>query len=339
MNTPPSPNGDRSIAKSTQDHCKLCGGKGFLRVEKEGYPFIRRCTCQRKHVFLHILQKSGLPEKFWDTTLAAKSVDGRQPFIPFGGGRERKISAANKELAKKSQEQALKVCRNLKNLYINYFLEGKRNEDVYGLLLYGKPGRGKTRLVCSLLRDLIDKGLHDVRFVEYNHLFKQIRQSFSGVGPSYQEIFKPLLNASVLAIDDLGTEVTGNTVFLLDQMGYIINERYNKNLPTLFTCNNWLSIKQGELAAEAPEDLPQGQGFENVASHEMGKYFAESDRLQRVRDERDRQTLALQQKVSSRLRSRICEMCLEMHIEGFDYRGKIGRNREKLMSRKLSQTP
>lgn len=327
------PNFSKNLQSKPKASCPLCHGKGFLRIEKDGYPFVKRCNCQREQVFHHILLKSGLPEKFWNTTLASKSVDGREPFIPFGGSG--KIAAANKQIAKKSQSEALKVCRNLKTLYINYFLEGKRDEDVYGLLLHGKPGRGKTRLICSLLRDLIESGLHDVRFVEYNHLFKQIRQSFSGNGPSYQEIFKPLLNASVLAIDDLGTEITGSTVFLLDQMGYIINERYNKNLPTLFTCNNWLSIKEHDLPLEKQDDLQPDQDFGNVASHQFGKFFAESDRLRKARDERDQQMLALQQKVSSRLRSRICEMCLEMSVEGFDYRAKIGRNRALKMKMKL----
>ena len=69
-------------------NCLLCHDQGFVRIEKEGYPFVQRCSCQRKQVFHQILVKSGLPEKFWNTTLASKAVDGREPFIPFGGGRE-----------------------------------------------------------------------------------------------------------------------------------------------------------------------------------------------------------------------------------------------------------
>jgi len=319
-----------------QTECKVCQGKGFVRTEVEGYPFIKRCVCQKEQLQKSVLRSSGLPPKFWQTTLASKTKDGREPFVPYRGPGQHG-SKADREMAQASQKQALKVCRKLKTLYINHFLKGDRSEDLYGLLLYGKPGRGKTRLICSLLRDLIDEGLHDVRFVEYNQLFKQIRASFGKEGPSYQNIFGPLLNASVLAIDDLGTEVTGSTVFLLDQMGYLINERYNKNLPTLFTCNDWISIKDSATTNAAREMPTNDKSFDSVKSFEYKEYFDQRKREEKARAETERQMDELRQRVGLRLRSRICEMCLEMNVSGFDFRGRIGRNRHLRMEKEVRE--
>lgn len=322
-------------ALGQQTTCKICMGKGFVRTQVDGYPFIKRCSCQKSRLRHQVLQTSGLPPKFWNTTLAPSAKDGREPFVPYGGPNKRGITQADKTIAQNAHKEALSVCRKLKTLYVNHFINGDHTEDLYGLLLYGKPGRGKTRLICSLLRDLIDEGLHDVKFVEYNQLFKQIRASFGTNGPNYSDIFGPLLNASVLAIDDLGTEVTGSTVFLLDQMGYIINERYNKNLPTLFTCNDWVSIKDSAAVGTANDMAGNDQNFEDIKSFEYKKFFQQKKMEEKARAELERQVDALQQRVSTRLRSRICEMCLELKIEGFDYRGRIGRNRELRMVKEV----
>lgn len=323
----------RMPGKMSGPTCPECQGKGYVRIERDGYPFIQRCSCKKEFQELALLKRSGIPPKFWNTTLAVKPIDGREVFTPYRGSGKHG-SPIDRDIAQESQKRALQICRKLKASYVDYFLKGNHDQEPVGLLLYGKPGRGKTRLVCSLLRDLIDSGLSNVKFVEYNQLFKQIRQSFNNNGPSYQEVFSPLLNASILAIDDLGTEVTGSTVFLLDQMGYIINERYNKNLPTIFTCNDWVSIREGDSEKGAPESNDSSRkSFEHLKSYEIESYSKEREKQDRVQVDLDRKMMLLEQRVSARLRSRICEMCLEFHIEGFDYRGRIGRNRLLRMDR------
>ena len=290
--------------------CSRCNGLGFFRQTIDGYSFIKRCPCRQEKTLARNLSKAGIPEKFRGTTLDPDPSDGRQPFKPWGGGK-------GDVLAIESMNKALEVCRELRNLYLEVFLHNKKVNDLYGLLLYGACGRGKTRLACSLLSDLVHAGLTQVGFIEYNELFKRIRFSYNSSEIDYQTIFDSLIQAKVLVIDDFGMEVSGNLVWVLDNIGYIINERYNRNRPTILTCNFWhpLHPEKEVLSNENPFEGPSWKLSANHREQEMQA---------KVRQEYDR----LQERVSERLRSRIREMCYELKVEGYDYRNGIGRRRD-----------
>lgn len=321
MNTSRQGSGNNNLGKAKTEQCKECKGKGYVRVNRDGYPFIQKCSCQKQSAFHQVLVDSGIPPKYWNSTLNEKIVGGRTPYDLHGGVKD---SSKNlKMIASKSQTKALNICKLLKESYIDFFKHNKTDKEVFGLLLWGKPGRGKTRLVCSLLRDLIAEGIHSVKFVEYNQLFKMIRHSFTPDGPNYQQVLKPILNAKVVVIDDLGTHVTGSTVFLLDQMGYLINERYNRNLPTIFTCNDWISASDMEQGDYQKNDTPD-LAYNNAPSWKQKKVFEDADKKAKMKKEIEEVETILKQRVSERLRSRIREMCIEHELEGFDYRRKIG---------------
>ncbi|CAM2070776.1 ATP-binding protein [Sulfidibacter corallicola] len=299
--------------------CPLCKGKGYTWKEIDGYRHVVRCVCQKRLIARKALREAGVPEKFWDTTLFDPAEDDRDPFRPYGGpGRD--------PVAIGSQKHALSVCRELRDLYLEAFLHHKQMKDMYGLMLFGDSGRGKTRLICSLLSDLIHAGLHSVRFIEYNELFKLIRFSFNNKQISYKGIFDNLLRAKILVIDDLGTELGGDLTWALDNIGYIINERYTASLPTLFTSNYWESIpnqtnRRGRpTGSENDKKLFEGNSWDMKRTLERQNADSASSGKQKNLEER----------VSYRLRSRIREMCLEVHVEGFDYRNRIAKNRDLL---------
>ncbi len=182
-----------------------------MRVEIDGYPYVKKCACHRSLEITRALEQANIPLKFRNTTLWGEPKDGREPFKPYGGGGKKP-----NPLAIESGKRALSVCEELRDLYLNTFLRGKKAEDLHGLLLYGGCGRGKTRLACSMLCDLIHAGLYDVKFIEYNELFKQIRFSYQGGEISNQQLFHSLTQAKVLVIDDFGMEVSGGMVWVLD---------------------------------------------------------------------------------------------------------------------------
>lgn len=302
--------------------CPFCTGRGYTWKEIEGYRHVVRCVCQKERLAREALREAGVPEKFWNATLEEANVNGREPFRPWGGNQRDAV-------ALKSQTTALTTCRELRDQYLAAFLNGKPMKEIYGLMLFGDSGRGKTRLISSLLADLVYAGLHSVRFIEYNELFKMIRFSFNSKEISYQSIFHPLLNAKVLAIDDLGTELGGDLTWALDNIGYIINERYTRNLPTLFTSNHWNSINDGPRGgrhsrSKADEKLFHGNSWE------MGKKIERND----ANSESARSKKNLDERVNYRLRSRIREMCIEIKVEGFDYRNRLAKNREMLRQKR-----
>ncbi len=320
MNAEPRPgSAGRSPAaerpSKTEAACPHCGGAGYRRGFRDGYEYVQKCVCRRTADIEAAKRDAGLPLKFRNVTLDEKPADGRQPFKPYAGQKR-------DPLALESQKRALEACRQARDLYLDAFLYGKEVADMFGVMLFGACGRGKTRLACAMLCDLIHAGLKDVRFIEYNELFKKIRFSYNSQELTYQGVLEELLHAKVLVIDDFGVDVSGNLAWVLDNIGYVINERYGMNRPTILTCNYWRPLNQTE--SEVRENP-----FENHASWELGAAVEKeqtNDELARARQE-------LEQRVSYRLRSRIAEMCLEIEVLGFDYRRKINRNRELLLEK------
>lgn len=307
----------RQAAKANDEPvstCPLCEGRGFSRVTVDGYEFVKPCQCHRERKLAEALELAGIPHKFRRATLNAKTSGDRIALKSWGGGKSDPVALA-------SQKNAIIMLRELGDTYLDFFLKNKKTKDPFGLMLYGDCGRGKTHMVCALLADLIHAGLTNVRFIEYNELFKQIRFSFDNKTISYKGIFDQLTRTQVLVIDDFGMEVSGNLVWVLDNIGYIINERYVANLPTILTSNYWRPIR--EEGGAKPQVEPSNP-YETHNSWEAGRAHRARDEAERQQDEDD----AYWDRISYRLRSRISEMCFELKLEGYDYRKKLAKTRE-----------
>lgn len=106
-----------------------------------------------------------------------------------------------------------------------------------GLLLMGGCGAGKTHLAVAVLVEIIHSGKPGrVLFCNFQDLIQDIQASFdadAAVGKS--EILRPLLEADLLVLDELGS--VKPTQFVQDLLYYVINSRYNTVRPTIFTTN------------------------------------------------------------------------------------------------------
>jgi len=291
--------------------CPHCHGTGYQRFEENGYEMVKRCLCRKQKLIEEIFQKANIPKKFRNVTLDEKPEKGMEGFKPYGGGNRDK-------LALESQTRALSVCRKVLEQYLHHFKTKSKGPDLHGLMLFGKCGLGKTRLACAILCDLIRSGVHKVKFIEYNELFKQIRFSFKSSEMTYQGVFDPLIEAKVLVIDDFGMEVSDNLVWILDNIGYIINERYTRSLPTILTSNFWRPIGSKPSAASGDE----GNLYEKP-SWEVEKEI----KRQKAASATEKDLESSTDRISYRLRSRISEMCIEVGIEGFDYRKRLAQVR------------
>jgi DNA replication protein DnaC len=106
-----------------------------------------------------------------------------------------------------------------------------------GLLMIGPCGSGKTHLAVAALVEIINSGKPGrLLFSNFQDLIHEIQASFdSDEVPSKSEILRPLLEADLLVLDELGSQKP--TTFVQDILYYVINTRYNSELTTIFTTN------------------------------------------------------------------------------------------------------
>lgn len=106
-----------------------------------------------------------------------------------------------------------------------------------GLLLVGGCGSGKTHLAVAALLEIIDGGKPGrLLFSNFQDLIQEIQASFdSDDTPSKSEILRPLREADLLVLDELGSQKPSQ--FVQDTLYYIINSRYNAQRTTIFTTN------------------------------------------------------------------------------------------------------
>ena len=106
------------------------------------------------------------------------------------------------------------------------------------------------------------------------------------------EILRPVFDAEVLVLDELGA--VRSTEWVFDTVNYILNSRYNENKTTIITTN-----------------FPDGPEQEKLDEDNLRSYSA-ADRAAR------RETLG--DRIGERMRSRLHEMCKKVEIEGPDFR-------------------
>lgn len=171
-----------------------------------------------------------------------------------------------------------------------------------GLLFMGPAGVGKTHLAVAIIRGLIDKGFASV-FSEFGSLLKEIQDSYNPISKSSElRVLAPVYQADVLVLDELGATVP--TDWVRDTMYQIINKRYNDNKLTIFTTNY-----MDEPRLEAGQE-----------SETSGRTFSRKVNV-------DRSRAVLEDRISTRLRSRLYEMCTKVVMDGEDYRTHMGRRR------------
>lgn len=129
------------------------------------------------------------------------------------------------------------VLRNAKKRVQEFVDLWPNTLDGKGLLLMGGCGAGKTHLAVAALNEVVQSGKPGrVLFANFQDLIQEIQASFdSDQSPGKAEILRPLLEADLLVLDELGSQKP--TQFVQDILYYVINTRYNEELTTIFTTN------------------------------------------------------------------------------------------------------
>jgi DNA replication protein DnaC len=248
-------------------------------------------------------------EECFGTGTKLDSVKGAMPCPCRRAGRSRRLKAAAriprryadcsfenfKSEAGTSQDNALLYARSL-------VLEYPAVER--GLLFMGPAGVGKTHLAVGIIRGLVDKGFACI-FSEFGSLLKEIQDSYNPISKSSElRVLAPIYQADVLVLDELGATVP--TDWVRDTMYQIINKRYNDNKLTIFTTNY--------------QDEPRVE--KTSGSEGTDRTFSK-----KVSSERIRELTVLEDRIGTRLRSRLYEMCTKVVMDGEDYRTHMGRRR------------
>ena len=250
----------------SENACPICGGSGWRDVANGKERAVVRCECRKQGRTVRLLKLAGIPLRYQHCELETFKYDPEN----FEDSRLGKARLA-----------------------AGRFVEEYPVEKT-GLLFVGSVGVGKTHLAVGIIRALIrDKGVPCL-FCDYRELLKSIQNSYNtSVQMTEMEILRPVFDAEVLVLDELGAVRTTEWVF--DTVNYILNSRYNDSKTTIITTN-----------------FPDKPEQEQKVDVDNPRSYSAADRAAR------RETLG--DRIGERMRSRLHEMCKKVEIEGRDYR-------------------
>jgi DNA replication protein DnaC len=193
--------------------CERCDDTGWKPTEVDGVRRVVRCECWRDQVGTHRLADANIPKRYLHCTFE-------------------NFAAYNPSL-----EQALEQARRVPG---RFPAASNLREQGRGLLLEGPPGVGKTHLAVAVLKQVMDASGARGMFYDTRDLLRIIRSTYDpSIRATELDILRPVMNADLLVLDDLGAEKTSEWVE--ETMNLIVNTRYNERRLTIFT-SNYLDI-------------------------------------------------------------------------------------------------
>jgi DNA replication protein DnaC len=211
--------------------CALCDDTGWKPLDVDGTRRVVRCECWRERAAGDRLSKSLIPTRYRNCTLDS--------FRPYN----------------ESLRQGLAKARR--------FVDDYPVVD-RGLLLLGLAGVGKTHIAVGTLKEIVSKVGARAIFYDTRDLLRTIRSTYDPVARTSEvSIVRPVMEAELLVLDDLGAERP--TDWVEEMMNLIVNTRYNERRCTIFT-SNYLDIPD----IEDPNSLLSRIGFRMRSRlHEM----------------------------------------------------------------------
>jgi len=186
--------------------CTKCNGTGWLPLDSDSLR-VEPCACQGDLRRRQRIAAARIPRRYFHCRLRK-----------FDDGGNTVLATAKRR--------------------VSDFVDGwLPRVNVRGLLLTGGCGSGKTHLAVAALLEIIscDKGGR-LLFSNFQDLIQEIQASFDDDHvPSKSELLRPLIDADLLVLDELGSQKP--SPFVHDVLYYVINSRYNDERTTLFTTN------------------------------------------------------------------------------------------------------
>src|SRR5262245_18850800 len=183
--------------------CPFCDDTFWKPVEENGVRRVVRCDCWRDAVGQQRLAEARIPPLYKHCDL--------ENFRDYNDSLVRAVSSAR--------------------AFCDAFPAARK-----GIIFLGKPGLGKTHLAVATLKRALRQTNARGLFYTTPELLALIRSTYNSATRSTEsDIIRPVMEAQLLVLDDLGAERP--TDWVEETMNLIVNTRYNHRRVTIFTSN------------------------------------------------------------------------------------------------------
>ena len=199
-----------------QTDCPDCGGSGWIwSRDDNGVPYCEECHCgiRKKMIMQNQLQFAEMPDMYKECRFS-----------------NMKSSVYQLPESKEIFIQAAKA--------VKYWLENIQQMQKQGIGLYiysNTKGSGKTRLVCSMANEMIEKHQKPVKFTTSLRILDEIKNTWGNKGNAEGKLIEDLSRTEILIIDDFGAD--SGKDWINERFYSIINGRYVDRKVTIFTSN------------------------------------------------------------------------------------------------------